>query len=117
MCHGEFLSQIVFGKQFHPRYFSQSTEGKIYLLTPCSRVLLEKLTGFAANQEIPRILWNKPESSTDRNLNLLPFTYLCASSKLQKATINFFLSVRPSVRMGKLGSTMRYFHEILLNYF
>ena len=31
-----------------------------YLLTPWSRVLLEKLTGFAANQEIPRILWNNP---------------------------------------------------------
>ena len=29
-----------------------------YLLTPWRRVLLEKLTGFAANQEIPRILWN-----------------------------------------------------------
>ena len=29
-----------------------------YLLTPWSRVLLEKQTGFAANQEIPRILWN-----------------------------------------------------------
>ena len=29
-----------------------------YLLTPWSRVLLEKSTGFAANQEIPRILWN-----------------------------------------------------------
>ena len=29
-----------------------------YLLTPWTRVLLEKLTGFAANQEIPRILWN-----------------------------------------------------------
>ena len=29
-----------------------------YLLTPCSRVLLEKLTGFVANQEIPRIFWN-----------------------------------------------------------
>ena len=29
-----------------------------YLLTPWIRVLLEKLTGFAANQEIPRILWN-----------------------------------------------------------
>ena len=28
------------------------------LLTACSRVLLEKLTGFAANQEIPRIVWN-----------------------------------------------------------
>ena len=27
-----------------------------YLLTPWSRVLLEKLTGFAANQEIHRIL-------------------------------------------------------------
>ena len=30
----------------------------LLLLTPWSRVLLEKLTGFAANQEIPRILWN-----------------------------------------------------------
>ena len=29
-----------------------------YLLTPWSRLLLEKLTGFAANQEIPRILWS-----------------------------------------------------------
>ena len=29
-----------------------------YLLPPWSRVLLEKLTGFAANQEIHRILWN-----------------------------------------------------------
>jgi len=28
------------------------------LLTPCSRVLLEKLTGSAASQEIPHILWN-----------------------------------------------------------
>jgi hypothetical protein len=29
-----------------------------YLLIPWSRVLLEKLTDFAANQEIPLILWN-----------------------------------------------------------
>src|SRR5215469_12780500 len=29
-----------------------------YLLTPWSRVLLEKLTGSAASQQIPRILWN-----------------------------------------------------------
>ena len=29
-----------------------------YLLTPWSRVLLEKLTGSAASQEIPSILWN-----------------------------------------------------------
>ena len=32
-------------------YFTAS----IYLLTPWSRVLLEKLTGSAASQEIPRI--------------------------------------------------------------
>src|SRR5215469_6792372 len=29
-----------------------------YLLTPWSRVLPKKLTGSAASQEIPRILWN-----------------------------------------------------------
>ena len=29
-----------------------------YLLTPWSRVLHEKLIGFASNQDIPRILWN-----------------------------------------------------------
>ena len=29
-----------------------------YLLTPWSKVLIEKLTGSAASQEIPRILWN-----------------------------------------------------------
>ena len=40
--------------------FNWAFEGLIYLtkLTPLSRVLLEKLTGFAASQEIPRILWN-----------------------------------------------------------
>jgi hypothetical protein len=32
-----------------------------YLLTLWSTVLLEKLTGFAANQEIHRILWNNPK--------------------------------------------------------
>jgi hypothetical protein len=31
----------------------------INLLTPCSGVLLEKLTGSEASQEIPRILWNQ----------------------------------------------------------
>ena len=36
----------------------KNTAGLSYLLTAWSRVLLEKLTGFAANQEIPRILWN-----------------------------------------------------------
>ena len=40
---------------FIPRTFTYLLT---HLLTPYSRVLLEKLTGFAVNQEIPRILWN-----------------------------------------------------------
>ena len=41
-------------------YITENTSYPLltYLLTPYSRVLLEKLTGFAANQEIPRNLWN-----------------------------------------------------------
>jgi hypothetical protein len=34
---------------------TQSDLQYTYLLTPWSRVLLEKLTGFAASQQIPRI--------------------------------------------------------------
>ena len=39
-------------------FLSVDRDNFTYLLTAWSRVLLEKLTGFAANQEIPRILWN-----------------------------------------------------------
>ena len=47
----------------HPRFFQEHIFDTVkppytYLLTPWSRVLLEKLTGFTAYQEIPRILWN-----------------------------------------------------------
>ena len=42
----------------HAEYVSLQTYLLTYLLTAWSRVLLEKLTGSAANQEIPRILWN-----------------------------------------------------------
>ena len=41
-----------------PVLYKDVPQSCLYLLTPWSRVLLEKLTGFAANQEIPRILLN-----------------------------------------------------------
>jgi hypothetical protein len=37
---------------------SNTEEEETYLLTPWSRVLLEKLTGSVASQGIPYILWN-----------------------------------------------------------
>ena len=53
-----FLFYCVNGKYGLVKLRSQFTKGSSCLLTAWSRVLLEKLTGFAANQEIPRILWN-----------------------------------------------------------
>ena len=45
-------TDLVYGFETYPTYLLT------YSLTPWSRVLLEKLTGFAADQEIPRLLWN-----------------------------------------------------------
>ena len=44
---------IQTGKMSHP------SDILTFLFTPRNRVLLEKLTGFAANQDIPCILWNQ----------------------------------------------------------
>ena len=41
--------------QTHTKNWQSKSVAKPNLLTPWSRVLLEKLTGFAASQEIPRI--------------------------------------------------------------
>ena len=56
---GNFLSFLRIEPQiFNPYPVTLLTYLFTYFLTPWSRVLLEKLTAFAANQEIPRILWN-----------------------------------------------------------
>ena len=48
--------QLFSKRDLIPIYLHQ--QWWLYLLTPWCRVLLEKLTGFAASQEIPHILWN-----------------------------------------------------------
>jgi hypothetical protein len=61
-----------------------------YLLTPWSRVLLEKLTvNFAASQEIPRIY------GTRKFLTVPQEPAIGAFTRLRKATIRFAMSVRP----------------------
>jgi hypothetical protein len=54
-CNGVAFVNVI----MHLRLLqSQRTSWLTYLPIPWSRVLLEKLTDFAASQEIPRILWN-----------------------------------------------------------
>jgi hypothetical protein len=56
------------------RIFLRGRQNLTYLLTPWNRVLLEKLTGFAASQEIPRIYGNRKfitVSTSARHLSLV----------------------------------------------
>ena len=69
-CHGQYHTQLLsFTRWRKQRTNLPHFKAKLMhiaviplvfacLLTPWSRVLLEKLTGFVANWEIPRILWN-----------------------------------------------------------
>jgi hypothetical protein len=64
-----------------------------YLLTPWSRVLLEKLTGSAASQEIPRNLWN-PEvhHRTHNTKHLKNIFFNTFKLRRQKEIFNFIPS-------------------------
>jgi hypothetical protein len=52
------LSPRIFSVPSSALITQQFLKDLTYLLTPWSRVILEKVTGSAASQEIPRILWN-----------------------------------------------------------
>ena len=60
-CSGYLCKTGIYGRTDRVLTAKSSQVIFTYLLTPWSRVLLETLTGFAASQEIPRILWNNPK--------------------------------------------------------
>ena len=67
----------------------------LFLLIPWSRVLLEKLTGFAANQEIPRILWNpKVHYRTHERLPPVP---ILSQLHPVSTTASHFLKIHPNI--------------------
>jgi len=62
---------------------------------------------------VTRTLNNVSSRNKNNVLCTLSTTFSAAFAKLRKAIIGFFMSVRPSVRMERLGSHWTDFHEIL----
>jgi len=65
----------------------------VYLLTPWSTVLLEKLTGSAASQEIPRALWNPKVHHR---------THKCPPQNFYNNNIKCFLNVHLCILLSSL---------------
>ena len=89
------------------RHYSRIT----YLLASWSGVLLEKLTGFAANQEIPRILWNpKVHHRTHKRPSPLPILSQLhpvptTPSRFLKIHLNIILPSTPASPKWPLSHT------------
>ena len=65
------------------------------ILTPRNRVLLEKLKGFAASQEIPRILWNAKVHYCSHKCPL-PVPILSQLDPVHTPT-SYFLKIHPNI--------------------
>jgi len=75
-----------------------------YLLTPWSRVLLEKLTGSAARQEMPRIFGTRRFLTVPKAPATCPYPEPTPSSTVTSPSNHRCLKILPSVGKKDLGT-------------